>query len=161
MKYHTSSLSRDDRERRRAKAAVLFKKGVSHAEISRHLSVTPAAVTQWRRAYAHGGRKALLSKGPSGFPSKITPEKRARFKREILKGPLSHGYPTNLWTLPRLGALLTKIVRVKFSDAWVWNIVRELGFTPQKPQVKAAERDEQAIRGWRTATLPKLKKMGA
>lgn len=143
------------------KAARLFKKGVSHADIARRLGVSPAAVTQWRIAYGHGGNKALASKGPPGFPSKITPDKRARFKKEILKGPLAHGYPTNLWTLPRLGAVLQKITRGKFSDAWVWNIVRDLGFTPQKPQVKARQRDEQAIAGWRTATLPRLKKMGA
>lgn len=160
MKYHTPSLSREQREKRRSKAAALFKKGVSHAEISRRLEVTPAAVTQWRNAYAHGGKKALASKGHSGFPSKVTPEKRARFKAEILKGPLAHGYSTNLWTLPRLASVLAKITRVRFSEVWVWTIVRDMGFTPQKPAVKAKQRDEKAIAGWRTATLPKLKKMG-
>lgn len=161
MKHHTPSLSREERERRRTKAAKLFKKGISHAEISRRLGVTPAAVTQWRNAYAHGGKKSLASKGHSGFPSKVTPEKRIRFKAEILKGPLAHGYPTNLWTLPRLASVLAKIVRVRFSEVWVWTIVRDLGFTPQKPQVKARQRDEQAIAGWKAVTLPKLKKMGA
>lgn len=159
--HHSSSLSREDREKRRAKAAALFKKGVSHAEISRLLGVTPAAVTQWRDAYAHGGKKALASKGPSGFPSKVTPKKRARFKAEILRGPLAHGYPTNLWTLPRLADVLARVTRVRFSEVWVWNIVRDLGFTPQKPQVKAKQRDEKAIAGWRAVTLPKLKKMGS
>lgn len=161
MKRHIPSLSREERERRRVQAATLFKKGVSHAEIARRLAVTPAAVTQWRNAYSHGGRKALASKGPSGFPSKVTPEKRIRFKAAILKGPLASGYPTNLWTLPRLSAVLAKIVRVRFSEVWVWNIVRDLGFTPQKPAVKAKQRDEKAIRGWKAVTLPRLKKMGA
>ena len=161
MKRHIPSLSREEREKRRAKAAKLFKQGVSHAEISRRLSVTPAAVTQWRHAYAHGGKKALASKGPAGFPSKVTPEKRKRFKVEILKGPLAHGYLTNLWTLPRLAAVLAKIVRVRYSEVWVWKIVRDLGFTPQKPQVKAKQRDEKAILGWRITTLPNLKKMGS
>lgn len=160
MKHHTPSLSREEREKRRAKAATLFKKGVSHADISRRLGVTPAAVTQWRNRYAHGGKRALASKGHSGFPSRATPEKRARFKADILKGPLAHGYPTNLWTLPRLAAVLAKITRVKYSEVWVWNIVRDLGFTPQKPQVKAKQRDEKAIAGWKTTTLPRLKKMG-
>ena len=161
MKHHIPSLSREEREKRRVKAAKLFKKGISHAEISRRLGVTPAAVTQWRSAYAHGGAKSMASKGHSGFPSKVTPKKRARFKAEILKGPLAHGYPTNLWTLSRLSVVLAKIVRVRYSEVWVWNIVRELGFTPQKPSVKAIQRDEQAILGWRAVTLPKLKKMGA
>ena len=161
MKHHIPSLSRDEREKRRLKAAELFKKGVAHMEIASRLHVSPAAVTQWRKAYGHGGKKALASKGHPGFASRLTEKKRQRFKQAILKGPLSHGYSTNLWTLPRLAAVLRTVAKVDFSEVWVWKIVRGLGFTPQKPQVKAKERDENAIREWKTTTLPNLKKMGA
>ena len=34
----------------------------------------------------------------------------------------------------------------------------ELGFTPQKPQVRAAKRDEAAIAAWKAKRLPGLKK---
>jgi transposase len=38
--------------------------------------------------------------------------------------------------------------------------VRSLGFTPQKPEVKPKERNEQSIAEWKTRTLPGHKKMG-
>lgn len=161
MKHHHASLSREEREKRRLKAAKLFKKGVSQAEVARRFGVSTPAVHYWYAAYQTGGIAALRSKGPTGFSSKLTPEKRQLFKKAVLKGPLSHGYETNLWTLPRLSAVMKKVAGVKFSEVWTWNIMRDLGFTPQKPQVKAIQRDEAAIAGWCEKTLPGLKKMGA
>lgn len=160
MKHHHSSLSREEREKRRLKAATLFKKDVPQAEIARRFGISTAAASYWYAAYKKGGKAALRSKGQTGFSSKLTPKKRLLFKKAILKGPLSYGYETNLWTLPRLSAVMKKVAGVKFSDVWTWQIVRDLGFTPQKPQVKAAQRDESAIAEWKAKTLPGLKKMG-
>lgn len=160
MKHHHASLSREEREKRRLKAAKLFKKGVSQAEVARRYDVSTAATAYWYAAYRRGGKAGLKSKGHTGFSSKLTPQKRQLFKKAILQGPLAHGYETNLWTLPRLSAVMKKVSKVKFSEVWTWKIVRELGFTPQKPQVKAIQRDEEAIAGWCAKTLPGLKKMG-
>lgn len=161
MNHHTSPVSREEREKRRLKAAQLFKKGFTQADVARKLRVSTAAVAHWRKAYRHGGAKALRSKGHTGFPSRLTNTKKRLFKKAILEGPLAHGYETNLWTLPRLSAIMKKVARVKFSEVWTWKIVRDLGFTPQKPQMRAVQRDEAAIAGWCVKTLPGLKKMGA
>lgn len=161
MKHHHASLSREEREKRRLKAAKLFKKGISQAEIARRFGVSTAATAHWYAAYRRAGEAGLRSKGHTGFASRLTPKKRLLFKKAILKGPLAHGYETNLWTLPRLSAVMKKVAKVKFSEVWTWNIVRGLGFTPQKPQIKAIQRDEAAIAGWCEKTLPGLKKMGA
>ena len=88
-------------------------------------------------------------------------EDRKLFKQAILQGPTAHGYETNLWTLPRLAAVMKRVAGVKFSEVWTWHIVRDLGFTPQRPQIRARERNEKAIAEWKTKTLPGLKKMGS
>ncbi len=161
MKYiHISSLSREQKEKVRLKAGKLFEKSVSQAEVARKLKVTHPAVSYWHKAWKKRGEKGLQSKGHSGFVSKLTEKKREAFKEAILKGPDAYGYSTNLWTLPRLSAVMKKVTKVKFSEVWTWHIVRDLGFTPQKPQVRAKQRDEKAIREWKWKTLPKLKKMG-
>jgi len=159
MRYR-SSLSHKQRERVRFKAGKLFIKGVSQAAIARKCKVTSTAASYWHKAWKKHGMEGLASKGHPGFQSQLTEEKRKRFKRAILKGPLVYGYQTNLWTLPRLAAVLKKIGGVKFSEVWTWHIVRDLGFTPQKPQARAKQRNEQAIADWKTKTLPGLKKMG-
>jgi transposase len=157
---HKSSLSRKDKEKRRLKAAKMFEKGKSQAEVAKKFNVTPAAANQWHKAWYEKGKEALKSLGSPGPDSELTDEKRKKFKKAILKGPEHYGYETNLWTLPRLRAVMKKINRIDFSDIWIRHIVMDLGFTPQKPQVKARQRDEKAIAGWKQDALPNLKKMG-
>lgn len=157
---HKLSLSRKDKEKRRLKAAKMFKNGISQAEIAEKLRVTPAAVSQWHKLWDKSGSEALKSIGCPGPESDLIPEKRKAFKKAILKGPQFYGYETNLWTLSRLRAVMKKVNRIDFSDVWIRHIVMDLGFTPQKPQVKARQRNEEAIAGWKEKTLPNLKKMG-
>lgn len=154
------SLSREEREKRRLKAGTLFKSGCTQAQVVKKLGVAASAVYDWHSLYEAGGMEALYSKGKTGKPSRITERHRKQFKAAILKGPLKQGYDTDLWTLPRLTATLKTITKHSFSDVWTWKVVRSLGFTPQKPQVKAKERDEQAIKHWKEKRLPSLKKMG-
>lgn len=161
MKYkHISSLSHKEREKVRLKAGKLFQRGISQAEIARKFKATPAAVNYWHAAWKKHGIQGLKSKGHTGFTSKLAEEKRLLFKKAILKGPLEYGYETDLWTIPRLSAVLRKVTGFRCSDVWTWHIVRSLGFTPQKPQVQPRQRDEKAIAEWKTKTLPGLKKMG-
>ena len=157
---HITSLSRVKREQIRLKAGKLFKKRIHQAEVARRLNVTPAAVNYWSKDWTKHGLKGLKSKGHPGFESKLTDSKRKLFKQAVLQGHITYGYETNLWNLPRLAAVMKKVAGVKFSEVWTWHIVRDLGFTPQKPQIRARERDKKAIAGWKTKTLPDLKKMG-
>jgi transposase len=158
---HIASLSREQREKVRFKAAKLFKKNIPQAEIARRLKVTPAAVNYWHIDWEKAGIKGLKSKGHPGFKSRLTDDNRLVFKRAILKGPLEYGFETNFWTLSRLAAVMKKTTGIKFGHDRTWQIVRELGFTCQKPQVRAAERDEAAIKAWKEKRLPGLKKMGS
>lgn len=157
---HISSLSREQREQKRFRAAELFRKRIPQAEIARKLKVTSTAVSYWHLEWKKHGKEGLKSKGHPGFESSLTEKDRKEFKQAVLKGPLAYGYETNFWTLSRLSAVMKKVTGIKFSDVWTWHIVRELGFTPQKPQVRAAERDEVAIKAWKEKRLPGLKKMG-
>jgi transposase len=162
MKHkYISSLSRKGRERVRLKAGTLFQKGMLQAEIARRLKATPAAVSYWHLAWKTRGREGLKSRGHPGFPSKLTKEKRGVFKQAILKGPQTYGFETNLWTLSRLAAVMKKTTGIRFGHNHTWEVVRSLGFTCQRPRVKAKERDEEAIRAWKEKRLPCFKKMGS
>jgi transposase len=153
--------ARHEREKVRAKAGQLFRKGVPQAEVARRCSVSRAAVCQWHAAWKKNKKKGLTSKGHPGFPSRLTDQKREIFRKAVLEGPLSHGYETDLWTLSRLAAVMKKKTGTRFAHNRTWQIIRELGFTCQKPQVKARERDEAAIKAWKKKRLPGLKKMGS
>lgn len=158
---YKSSLARNALERRRLKAGTLFKNGTPQAETARLLGVTPAAASQWHRAWKKRGVRGLKSKGRPGPSPKLTPAKAAKIKAAILKGPRAFGYGTDLWTLERIRSVTRRVAKLSFGVAWTWHIVTALGFSCQKPQLKARERNERAIATWKRKTFPALKKMGA
>jgi len=53
---------------------------------------------------------------------------------------------------------VAEVIAKKFGVAYhpdhVWKILRSLGWTCQKPEQRARERDEAAIRQWREAQWP-------
>lgn len=138
----------------------MFLKGISQAEVARTLNVTTAAANYWHTAWKRKGIRGLKSKGKSGFTSELTPEAKKKLKAAILKGARTYGYDTDLWTLPRIAAVMKKVAGVSFGHTWTWQIVLSLGFTCQKPERRSRERDERAIAEWREKIFPRLKKMG-
>ena len=69
-----------------------------------------------------------------------------------------HGFGTELWTLKRVGAVIERMHGVRFGQTQAWRILGSLGFSPQKPQKRAIERDEAAVQHWKRRTWPALKK---
>ena len=74
-------------------------------------------------------------------------------------GPAGGRLETNLWTCPRVAEVIQKHFGVTYHASHVWKVLRSLGWTPQKPERRARERDEQAIAGWRNRDWPRLKKV--
>lgn len=148
------------REQRRLAAGRLFETGETQATVAKRCGVTRAAAGQWYAAWQTNRRHGLRSKGPSGATPKLNAVQKQQLKRAILRGPARAGYATDFWTLARIRALAKKTVRVDLGTTSVWRRVIELGFSVQKPERRARERDEQAITDWKLKKFPKLKKMG-
>ena len=148
-------------EKRRKKAAKLFEKGCLAPEVARRLGVARQVAYRWKDAWERGGSPALASKGPAGRKAKLTAEQTQRITEELLAGPAAHGYKTNLWTLPRVAALIEKLSGVRYHPGHVWRLLGSNGFSCQRPERRAVERDEKAIRRWKRVEWPALKKKPA
>lgn len=141
------------------RAAKLFKKGISQAEIARRLKVTPAAISQWYHNWKMTGRKGLCSQGKTGPKPKLTEAKLQKIQRLLLKGPRAAGYATDIWTLERMKAVVRKNIRLVFGTTHIWRILTiQLGWSAQKPETRARERDEKAIKHWKRWVWPQLKR---
>ena len=74
-------------------------------------------------------------------------------------GPAAHGYKTALWTS---AALLRRSIEdltgVGYHPGHVWRLLGASGFSCQRPERRAVERDEKAIRRWQRTDWPALKK---
>lgn len=145
-------------QKKRLRAARMFEKGYGVAEVAKRLGVVRQAAYRWKWAWDAGGRPALASKGQAGRKSKLSAAQEQKVVAALLAGPAKQGYKTELWTLPRLSLLIEKLTGVRYHPGHVWRLMGTMGFSCQRPERRAIERDEKAIRQWRKKTWPALKK---
>ena len=145
-------------EQRRLDAAVLFEQGVAQAEAARQLSVSRQAVNVWFARWKKRGKTALAAAGRAGRKPRLTSSQLKRVEASLLKGPRANGFDTDLWSLPRIAEVIAHLTGVRYHSGHVWRVMRDLGWSAQKPQPKARERDEAAIQHWKNRTWPAIKK---
>lgn len=145
-------------ELRRRHAIGLLAQGVKPSTVARALKTSRASVSRWKQAHERGGEAALGAKPHPGRRPKLTPGQRKRLAKLLLQGPAKHGYGTDLWTLARVAEVIALAFGVEYDPSGVWHVLRSMGWSCQKPERRARERDEQAIRRWRQEDWPRIKK---
>ena len=148
-------------EKRRLKAAALFERGLSKAEAARRLGVSFESASRWHRTWESSGAKGLKKAGRAGRKPRLEPFQLLELEAALQRGPESLGYVTQLWTLPRVAELIHKQIGIQYHPAHVSRILRQLGWSCQKPARRALERDEEKIRQWKRRRWPALKKKPA
>ncbi|MFJ4811970.1 winged helix-turn-helix domain-containing protein [Streptomyces longwoodensis] len=143
------------REKLRLEAAERFQQGDENAVIAHDLRVSVRSVQRWRKAWSQYGPKALASKGPASLPL-LSDELFAALERELLKGPVAHGWPNQTWTLSRIKTLIGRRFHKSYTVQGVAALLRRHGWTCQVPARRAIERDEAAVAGWMKETWPQV-----
>lgn len=145
-------------EKRRLQAGKLFAKGLSAPEVARRLGSARQVAYRWKTAWEQGGRAALASKGPAGPKPKLTAKQTPQVGKALLAGPAAQGYKPALWTLPRGALLIKEMTGVEYHPGHVWRLLGASGFSCQRPERRAVERDDKAIGRWKREVWPALKK---
>ena len=145
-------------EERRKQAARLFARGRTQAEVAAELSVSRQSVSRWHADWRAGGVAALKAAGRAGRLPRLGAAELKAVERALTRGPLAHGYPTDMWTLSRVGEVIAATTGVSYHPGHVWRILRQLGWSRQRPARRATERDEAAIARWRREAWPRVKK---
>jgi putative transposase len=136
----------------------MFAQDADAGQVARSLRVSTKSVYQWRRAWRAGGEVALASKGPGGSTCKLDKDQLARLGEALDAGPAAYGWDSDQrWTLARVAALITRLFSVSYTLRGVSYLLHRLGFSPQVPAHRAAERDEAKIAEWRTETWAKVR----
>lgn len=149
---------RSRRERVRLQAAQMFEQDMDAGQVARLLRVSTKSVYQWRRAWRSGGEAALASKGPGGNACKLDEDQLARLRAALDAGPAVHGWDKDQrWTLARVAQLVCRLFGVSYTLRGVSFLLHRMGFSPQVPAHRAAERDEAAIAEWRAVTWAKTR----
>ncbi|SEE57802.1 Transposase [Streptomyces sp. TLI_105] len=141
------------------RAAELFDQERSGAEIARMLGVSEESVRRWKRVWEKDGADALRQRPATGRPPKLDDAQVERVRTTLEQGAQTHGFEADLWTLERVGLVVERVTGVRLSKASVWRLLTgRLGWSLQRPERRAVERDESEIARWIAHEWPRIKR---
>ena len=145
-------------ERRRMQAARLLEKGYSQSEVARRVGAHRQSVGQWAAELKEKGRAGLKRAGRAGRKPRLSTAQLRRIEQGLKRGPEALGYGTSLWTSARVAHLIESECGVEYHPGHAWRILRQLGWSCQRPVGRALERNEEKIRQWKQTRWPGIKK---
>ena len=154
MRKRTAEQVRDWREARRIRGWELRRKGWNQNQIAEALGVTQGAVSQWLKRAKEGGTEALQTRKPPGPHPRLSQEQFAQIPALLAQGAESFGFRSDIWTCERIATVIRRTFGVSYHPAHVTRILKQCGWSLQKPVRRAAQRDEEAIALWKEERLP-------
>ena len=92
--------------------------------------------------WAQSGRAGLKQAGRAGRKPKLSASQLRKIEQALKRGPEALGDASGLWTTGRVRELIEDQCGVRYHEAHVWRILRQLGWSCQRPTGRALERDE-------------------
>lgn len=143
---------------RRRKAINLLEEELSLNEIARQIGCNASSVMRWRDRWKVLGEEGLKVLASPGRPSKMNTHQKAELLRYLLQGPSAFGWHTDVWTTQRIAALIKMKFAIDYHYTHVGRLMHALGWSPQKPEQRALERNKAAIQEWKTKSWNRMKK---
>ena len=145
-------------EQRRFEAIALFGKGFGPVDVAEKLGVERRSVRRWKAAYRKRGKPGLKAKPAPGSPARLDRGKKRRLEKYLLRGAGAAGFPTELWTCPRICQLIHRKFNLRYHPRYLPRLLRSLGWSPQRPERCARQRNERAIQLWIKKEWIRIKK---
>lgn len=124
--------------------------------VSKHFNVSKPAAGEWYRRWQNN----TLGAQKPGQKDKLSALQKKELAKMILKNPAVYGYETQLWTLARITSCVKKEFSVAYKPRSLSHMLHMLGFSCQKPERRAKERNEKKIALWKKREWPALLKKG-
>jgi transposase len=151
-------LPADALEWRRFRALHLRRQGWSRQDIAEALGVSQRSVSRWFAGVRVSGIEALRAHPGPGHPPKLSLSQKRLIPEFLWHGAEAYGFNGEVWTCARIAAVIEEEFGVRYHRDHVSRLLKELHWTPQIPIRRAIQRDEQAIRTWRSETWPDLQR---
>ena len=152
--------SAEELERRRRQAVKAIRDGESPTTVSRILNVSQSSVFRWLEM-AREGSDGLAAKPYPPRVLRLSDRQLNRLGRLMSKGATQHGWPNDLWTATRAREMIRRHFEVEFHVEHVRCMLKKrLGWSSQRPEQRARERDEKEIARWIREEVPRIKKSG-
>jgi transposase len=156
MKTRIASPQQQLNEWRRLRAWSLHQAGWTGRAIAQALGVTEGAVSQWLKRAREQGPTALHHRMPPGPTPKLTAEQRAQLPALLAHGAEAYGFLGDMWTTKRVATMIRREFGVTYHPAHISRLLRQFGWSVQKPLHRATQRDDAALAQWHAERWPTL-----
>jgi transposase len=136
----------------------MHQQGYTQQAIAEALGLTQGAVSQIIARVKAGGVEALRHRKPQGAKPRLSAEQKADLINKLRQGAPAHGFQGDVWTCERIAQLIKQEYDVTYHRDYIGPLLRQMGWSVQRPVVRASQRDENAIEHWVETELPRLKK---
>lgn len=143
---------------KRIHAVLLNHQRHSSGEIARILEAPRSKVSLWLGQYEEHGWEALLEGHRSGRPSLLDAQQRQGLGDILDSGPVAYGFVSGVWTSPMIARVLQEEYQVNYHPGHVRKLLKDLGFSVQRPRKLLAKGDPVLQDRWQRYTYPRLKK---
>lgn len=157
MKKDGRSISRETLENYRFQAIKLRKKGWKVKDIAEAFGLNNESVSHWFTKAERHGESSLKRTKAKGNPSKLSQEEKNKIIEWLKEDARDFGFPTPLWNCKQIQKIIKKELNKSISIPSVWEMLKKLKLTPQKPRKQAKEKDEKLADKWLKEEWPKIK----
>ncbi len=109
-------------------------------------------------AGAQEGVQGLYRHLAPGPAPKLNAEQRAQLPGLLARGAEAYGFRGAIWTRQRVAVVIEQAFWIDISLPTAGRLLRECGWSWQKPTRRAKQRDEGAIRAWKEDRWPEVEK---
>lgn len=152
------ALDRQGKEYRRFLALQMHGQGLKQAQIAKALGVSEGAVSQWFKAVKEQGVEALKSHPAPGQTPLLSVEQKQQLAAMLEQNAEVFGFRGNFWSRGRVQKLIEEEFGVHYHVSHMSRLLKQLGFSRQKPQKRARQQDPEAVAEWQQVRWPALKK---
>ena len=146
-------------EQIRIRAVKRVQQGQSPEKVIATLGFSRACIYNWIARYRAGGWDALRSGKHTGRPKKLSGRQIAWIHKTIRdKDPLQLKFPFALWTRSIVTRLIRNQFGLKVSESSAGRLLRQMGFSCQKPLYRAYQQNPEAVEYWKKTVFPQIKK---
>jgi transposase len=150
---------KEDLRRRVVKAVRV--QGLNKAEAARVFGVSRTSVHAWVDLFDREGADGMTPRraGRPNGGGQLKGWQAARIVNLIKdKCPDQLKLPFALWTREAVRELIEVKYKIRYSLAMIGKLLHRWGFTPQKPVIRAYQRNDEAIRRWLKYEYPALRR---
>jgi transposase len=143
----------------RRRAVERVQAGESPEVVIRALGFVRACIYNWLAKYRAGGWDALKAGKRPGRPRRLHGSQIKWVYFLVCEGdPRQLKLPFALWTRALIAKAIKDKFGIKLSESSVGRLLRQLGFSNQKPLYRAYQQNPKAIAQWKEKVFPEIKK---